>query len=486
MDEETYSNVARSGARQPLGGKEIRFPFNGQSSVILSSRLGSSYTPASVNVLLRHPSSWEKCGGTRPGLKAFADSQPSAPTEGHWLWPNGEAILWPNGDGMTFAELGSKVIMPGGGVLFNPHETFTAKATKGNVPTSLSACAWYRARLVVANGTMWFASRIGATDDFDYGGDASDPSRAAAGNVALAGREGEAITALAAIADSMLVVATQRSLWRVNGEVSQSMSLVSDHIGIISRHAWCWDGMRFWFMSDKGLYAFVAGEAPVNMTPHLRDEVTGWNSATLIYDSERNGIHIVGTNGSSQARDWFFDIENRAMWRMQYPQTKRPTSGGLAMLGGKNRVVFLCADGTWRYWDESQATDDGTAIASALAMGPVTHTTGNTENAFLAELDFEMDKDITPATGVSVSGCVGRTANETIAAAKNQVGWAAGGASGTSAYSKFTYAVASGWQKVVRPRIRCNSFAAVVWSTSGRWAISKITAVHRGCGRIRR
>ena len=63
---------------------------------------------------------------------------------------------------------------------------------------------------------------------------------------------------------------------------------------------------------------------------------------------------------------------------------------------------------------------------------------------------------------------------------------AAGGASGTSAYAKFTYAVATGWQKVVRPRIRCNSFAAVVWSTSGRWAISKITAVHRGCGRIRR
>ena len=156
------------------------------------------------------------------------------------------------------------------------------------------------------------------------------------------------------------------------------------------------------------------------------------------------------------------------------------------MLGGKNRVVFLCADGTWRYWDESQATDDGTPIVSALAMGPVTHTTGNTENAFLAELDFEMDKDLTPSSGVSVSGCVGRTANETIDAAKNHVGWVSGGASGTSAYAKFTYAVATGWQKVVRPRIRCNSFAAVVWSTSGRWAISKITAVHRGCGRIRR
>ena len=486
MDEETYSNVAQATAKQPLGGKEMRFPFSGQSSVVSSSRLGVSYTPAAVNVILRSPYSWGKCGGTRPGLKAFTGQQPTAPSPSHWLWPNGEPIKWPDGKIVSFSEMGAKIIMPDGGALYNLHETFTVSASKGDVPASLSACAMYRARRIVANGTMWYASRLGDYADFDYGGDIADVSRAVAGNVALAGREGENVTALAAIADSMLYVATKRALWRVNGEVTQSLSVVSDHIGIVSRDAWCWDGMRFWFMSDKGLYALVAGEPPVNMTQHLRDEVSGWTAATLIFDSERNGIHIIGTNGSGAATDWFYDIANKAMWKLQYPQTKRPTAGGLAMIGKKNRVVFLCADGTWRYWDESQETDDGTAIISALAMGPIIHTTGNTENAFLAELDFEMDKDLTPSSGVKVSGCIGRTTNEAIEAAKNQVEWVASGAAGTSAYSKFMYAVSIGWQKVVRPRIRCNSFAAVVWSVSGRWAISKITAVHRGCGRIRR
>ena len=52
MDEETYSNAAQASARQPLGGKEIRFPYSGQSSVVSSSRLGVSYMPAAVNVTM--------------------------------------------------------------------------------------------------------------------------------------------------------------------------------------------------------------------------------------------------------------------------------------------------------------------------------------------------------------------------------------------------------------------------------------------------
>ena len=486
MDEETYSNAAQASANQRLGGKEIRFPYSGQSSVIAASRLGNSYTPAAVNVILRTPHNLGKCGGTRPGLKAFSGAVPSSPAPSRWLWPSGEPIKWPGGDDVLFSEIGSKVVMPDGGVLFNQHETFTVSAAKGDIPVSLTACAWYRARMVVASGTMWYASRVGEIDDFDYGCDYADVSRAVAGNVALAGREGETITALAAIADSALYIATKRSLWRVNGDPTQSMSVVSEHTGIISRHAWCWDGVRFWFMSDKGLYAAVVGEPVVNMTPHLEDVVRGWREATLIFDSERNGIHIFGTDGAGTATDWFYDIANKAMWKMQYTGTKRPTAGGLAMLGGMNRVVFLCADSVWRYWDEGQATDDGTDIISALVMGPVTHTTGNTEDGFLAELDFEMDTSLTPSTGVSVSGCIGNTTNAAMKDAVLLVGWVAGGASGTSSYAKFTYGVASGWQKVVRPRIRCNSFAVVVWSLRGRWAISRITAVHRGCGRIRR
>ena len=121
MDAETYMNAAQATARQPLGGKEIRFPFNGQSSIVGSSRLGSSYTPAAVNVLMRSPRSWDKCGGTRPGLRAFEGTQPAAGATSRWMWPNGEPIRWANGDTMTFSEIGSLVTMPDGGVLFDQH-----------------------------------------------------------------------------------------------------------------------------------------------------------------------------------------------------------------------------------------------------------------------------------------------------------------------------------------------------------------------------
>ena len=481
MDVQAYNDAVSSATNQKLGGKEMRFPVVGLSDTVPSSRLCGAYTPAAFNVIFRAPYNLDSCGGTRPGLKAFSGDVPISQKTSHWLWPNGEPILWPDGDNMAFAELGSKVIMPDGSALFKQHEVFDVSASKGNVPAECSAFAWYRDRFVVASGNMWYASRSGVHDDFDYGGDGDDVSRAAAGSVALAGREGETITALAAIADNSLIIATKRSIWRASGEPTLLMSQISDNIGIISRDAWCWDGMRFWFLGPNGLYVMVLGEPPVLVTPHLNHTLSGLGSATLVFDPERNGIHIL----MPYAMDGFYDISNKAYWPVIYPASKRPTGGGVAMLDGKNRVVFLCADNAFRYWDEDQDTDDGTAIPSACAFGPITHTTGNTEQAFLAELDFEFDDSITAANGVAISGYVGNTSNAVIELVQNAIGEMLGPEIET-VNEKFRYSVSPGWNHVVRPRVRCNSFSPVVWSTGGRWAISKITAVHRGCGRIRR
>lgn len=481
MDEQTYNEAVVSATNQRLGGKEMRFPAGGVSDTISSSRLCGFRTPASYNVIFRAPYNIDRCGGTRPGLKAFSGTTPTVPSTYRWLWPNGDPILWPDGDNMAFAELGEKVIMPDGSVLFKQHEVFEVSASKGNVPAECSAFAWYRDRFIVASGNMWYASRLGSHDDFDYGGDSNDPSRAVAGSVALAGREGEPITALAAIADNSLIIATKRSIWRVSGEPTVLMSQVSDNIGIVSRDAWCWDGMRLWFLGPNGLYVMVLGESPVLVTQYLNDTLSGLESATLVFDPERNGIHIL----MPYVMDGFYDISNKAYWPVVYPSGMKPTGGGVAMLDGRNRVVFLCADGVFRYWDEDQATDDGVEIPSACAFGPVTHTTGNTEQAFLAELDFEFDDSITAAEGVSISGYIGNTSNAVVALVKSAVREMLGLEIG-SQDEKFMYSVHPGWNHVVRPRVRCNSFSLVVWSTGGRWALSKITAVHRGCGRIRR
>ena len=485
MDNIAYNSLIQSGAGQPLGGKEFRFPLNGYSSTIHASRMPSAYTPGSVNVILNTVGNLDASGGTRPGLKAFKGTQPETKNRFYWIWPNGETIAWNKDNLMSVDELGDRIVMPNGTVMFNPHEYFNVTATKGEVPPNAYCVSWYRDRMIVGHKEMWYASRIGDYSDFDYGGDAEDVSRAVAGNLSLDGREGDSITCVAAIHNIALVMATQHTLWIVSGEITQSLTLVSDCIGIVEKDSWCWDGSRFWFMSYNGLYSMALGEKPVEMTGHMRDKVRGWLYATLIYDPERHGIHIIGYDENMNVTDWFYDIANNAMWYLRYPEKMRPLGGGLAMIdkhGNKGKVVFYCADGVFRYWDEDLDTDDGVAIESALALGPVCHTTGNTECAFLAELDCTLAA--WTGTSARLSGFCGVNFDEvrrwlyytTMDTSPDD--W--------SNLGDFHYTINTMWHHVLRPRKRCNTFGMFIWSLSGKWRLQSVTAVHRGCGRIRK
>ena len=419
MDRQSYNDAVASASNQPLGGKEFRFPVGGLSDSVSDSRLAGACTPAAFNVLFRVPHKFSKSGGTRPGLSSVnAAVKPAHPDE----------IV-------------------------------------------------YRDRLVTWNGSVWMTSRTGKHDDFDFGGDSGDPTRATAGNVALAGASGESITAAIPVNDRFLFVATRRAIRMISGEPISATAIVSDGIGVISRDAWCFDGVsRVWFVGENGLYAMNLGEPPVLVTPHLRETFAGRESATLVYDPCRNGIHILNSY-----EDAFFDIENSAYWPMVYPQAIRPTGGGTASVNGVNQAVFTCADGATRRWVEAQSTDGGTAIPAALALGPVVHTTGNTEQAFLAELSFEFGENTN--TNIYAALYSGKTSNAAEARATTAVCAAQQGSSPTG-YDR-DYAAVAGWNVVMRPRLRCNAFAIVLWSDGGRWSLSKITAVHRGCGRIR-
>ena len=419
MDRQAYSEAVESATNQRLGGKEFRFPVGGISDAVSESRLAGFCTSAAFNVLFRIPHKLSENGGTRPGLSAVnATLKPAHPSD---------------------------VI--------------------------------YRDRLVTWDGSVWMISRTGKHDDFDFGGDSGDPTRATSGNVALAGTSGESITAAIPVNDRFLFVATRRAIRMIVGEPTAAAVHLSDGIGVISRDAWCFDGIsRVWFIGENGLYAMNLGEPPVLVTQHLRDTLAGRESATLVHDPYRNGIHILNSS-----EDAFFDIENSAYWPMSYNFAFRPVSGGSAIVNGVNQAVFLCADGAQRRWDESADTDDGVAIKSAVAMGPVVHTTGDTEQAFLAEVDLGFAAD---SSHVNVSLYTGKTAADSEELARTAVCAVASGSEPTG--DKMRYSVGSGgWNKVLRPRVRCNSFAFVVWSTNGRWRFSKITAVHRGCGRIR-
>ena len=320
----------------------------------------------------------------------------------------------------------------------------------------------YRDRKIVFDGSVWMASAIGNHEDFDFGKDSGDPSRAVAGNVALAGRSGEAITAAIPVGDRVLFLATLRAIRMVQGEPTAAVSPVSDNVGVISRDAWCFDGQRVWFMGANGLYGMVPGESPLLASSQLPDDFNGWSSATLVYDAENRGIHIFGQS------DYFYDIEAKAAWPIQYNVAIRPTAGGAAVVNGVNKAAFRVGS-SWYFWDESSDKDDGLYyVASNVVIGPFRCGVRDDGDGILDALT------VTLANG-------GATVNLSVNTAKSAEA-AVLTASDTEPMRSFS--VIPGWNPVVRPRVR-GAWAVIVLSSTGRWAYESILANIKTLGRLR-
>ena len=320
----------------------------------------------------------------------------------------------------------------------------------------------YRDRKIVFDGSVWMASAIGNHDDFDFGKDSGDPSRAVAGNVALAGRSGEAITAAIPVGDRVLFLATLRAIRMVQGEPTAAVSTVSDNVGVISRDAWCFDGQRVWFMGANGLYGMVPGESPLLASSQLPDDFNGWSSATLVYDAENRGIHIFGQS------DYFYDIEAKAVWPIQYNVAIRPTAGGAAVVNGVNKAAFRVGS-SWYLWDESSDKDAGLYyVASKVVIGPFRCGVRDDGDGILDALT------VTLANG-------GATVNLSVNTAKSAE---AAVLTASDAEPMRSFSVIPGWNPVVRPRVR-GAWAVIVLSSTGRWAYESILANIKTLGRLR-
>ena len=321
----------------------------------------------------------------------------------------------------------------------------------------------YRDRKIVFDGSVWMASAIGNHDDFDFGKDSGDPSRAVAGNVALAGKSGEAITAAIPVSDSVLFLATHRAIRMVQGEPTAAVSTVSDNVGVISRDAWCFDGQRVWFMGANGLYAMAPGESPLLASSQLPDDFKGWSAATLVYDAENRGIHIFGQS------DYFYDIEAKAVWPIQYNAAIRPTAGGAAVVNGVNKSAFRVGN-EWYFWDETAAKDAGLYdIISEVTIGPFRCGVRDDGDGLLDTLTVTLARG---SADVSISVNTAKSAEETVPTLTSD------------APSLRSFPAAPGWNPVVRPRVR-GAWAVIVLSSTGRWAYESILANIKTLGRLR-
>ena len=450
-------------------GKQLHFPalgigrgnsFHDQSR---PDQKREYSTPYAVNVRGACTFGDRRRGGSRPGLKRL--SGVSSASTGVWRWPGGGELRWPDGSAVLYDIPSTSYAGPDGAPFVDPHRTYTPVATKGTAPSGVQAMALYRYRLFVAKGSQWYASRSCETTDWDYGGDMEDVARAATGNVALAGVAGERITAMMPVSDRHLYVATERSLWCLTGEPTNgSFSRVLDGAGCVGPNAWCFDGARVWFLSNCGVFAVVPGEAPALFSDEVPKLKGTDANALMVADHDGSGIHVF----SSVDGDWFLDSEAKAVWPVSIPVTMRPTAAAHVMVSHANVTALLGTDGKWRYFADDQATDDGTAISSAVAIGPFRCGENDATDGMLDELD------VTTGEGSSV------------VTARVYVSHSAEGAEKARAngHEFCSFDFSGGWNRVVRPRAR-GAWAMVVFSSSGRWAFEGAFARMKALGRLR-
>ena len=441
--------------------KVLHFPFAGLSRSLSvrdntqPSETRTYATPLALNVRGTCVFADRQRGGSRPGLALVSVS---AEPSGKWLWPNGEPVLWPGGASILLSELRATYATPDGSRVLDPHAAVRISAAVGNAPSSPSVISFYRARAFAADGTSWFASATGDATDWDYGGDRDNPARAVAGNLALAGRKGEPITAFMAVDDSRLFAATARSLWAMT-EPTAGMAKVSDSVGCVSADAWCVANGVLYTLCSQGLYRVAPGEMPMRVDAEIPEELRGASAALLGYDPKEDAIHIFSDKGN-----FFYEIGNKAFWPVSVPARCRPTAVARCFIDNIERVVLRGADGQWYRF-----SDDVPPEASYVAIGPFRTSGRDYEDGILDTIHAVLASASTP---VSLEIYPARTAEAALEKA-------------VAATPVFTAFVGPGFNHTLRPRVRGAWCVIVLRGTSAAWAYETMTVNCKQLGRLR-
>lgn len=338
---------------------------------------------------------------------------------------------------------------------FHPAVSVPA-AERGDAPDTTLA-AKYRDRVFAASGADWFCSRMGRHADWDYGADMGDTTRAVAGNLAFAGDRGETITAIMPVDDGTLYLATEHTLWRLQGDpASGQMHLVSREYGCVGPKAWCCANQRLLFVSHRGFTSLSYGEMPVLKSEALpgfpvdADTILGFDAKTnCAWSFSRGGVFMVEVGMGTVTAPF---------WPMSFASL--PSAVGSC----DGRVAFLM-DGAWMRLDESVPCES----LSFVGIGPFRISASDDSDGFLAEIHATLAEG-----GADVSAHL-FTARSAERATKLAIAGEGG--------AEFEFA--AGWNPVWRPRARGAWAVLVLSCQSGRWAFEAARAVCRQLGRLR-
>jgi hypothetical protein len=253
-------------------------------------------------------------------------------------------------------------------------QTDSIVASDGSVPTNCTFGAVYRDRLCLSGeDNAIYMSRQGDYTDWDYGAHVGDQGRPLAFQLALSADVGPLPTAMIAHKDAYLLVASQRSLWVVQGDPAADGSLrrISENVGILSSRAWTRIEDTICFLSEDGIYRVSADGS--EMTPlsevavpdELRDVDTSTTTVSMGYEHDRMAVHIfLRTSGGSDTH-WVYELRTEAWWPVRMQDDHSPLAvaqhdGELLLAGGDGFIRKIGGD-----------DDDGSNIESHAIIGPL-------------------------------------------------------------------------------------------------------------------
>lgn len=340
-------------------------------------------------------------------------------------------------------------------------------------------CTW-RGRMVLSglikDPQNWFMSAVSDPTNFDYGPQDVTPTQAVAGNNSPLGLVGDVVTALIPYSDDVLVFGGDHTIYFMNGDpmAGGQLDLVSDSIGIAWGNAWCKDPYgSLYFMSNKtGIYTLQPGQAPVRISQQIEqllfDIDTGLSGVRFVWDDRYQGLHVfvtpLVTYGTST--HFFFEQRTGAWWTDTFDNPKHSPLACCTFDGnlpGDRLAILGSWDGYVRAFDPDATDDDGTPIASAVLIGPL--TTKDLDQLLLKDLQAVLGET---SGSVSYAVYVGPTSEiATSRPAVAQGTWSAG-------RNLLSFVRASGHAIYVKI------------ASTNRWSMETIRARIAGKGKVQR
>jgi hypothetical protein len=427
-------------------------------------------------------------------LVAVSQGNVFVTTPGGTAWTqaiNGTPVNPPlNFSGVIFSAANNQLLYFADGInyaYYNPalNTVFPWVASTGTLPrdsagnTPRLICTW-RGRTVVSGLILdpqnWFMSRISNPNDWNYSPLSVDPAQAIAGNNSPLGFVGDVITTLIPYNDDTLIFGGDHTIWLMNGDpmAGGQIDLVSDIIGMAWGIPWCKDPYgNIYFVSNRtGIYSLVPGQQPQRISQPIEQLLvtidTGANSIRLVWDDRFQGLHVFISPLAAPGTTTHFFWEQRsgAWWQDQFGSTNFDPIATVTLDGNTpgDRVPLIGSwDGFVRSIDPTATTDDGTAIASKVVIGPL----------LTKDMDELLIKDIQGLLGTSSSNVtwavfVGATAEAALNSAAVATGtWTAG--------------------RNLLATVRRSGHAIYLQiSSSNPWSMEAVRARIAGLGKVRR